>query len=102
MEKQLIETLSTYQGVTAVTHNLEEAYRVCKNLWFFQKAKQLPTVPKKTSLSVPHFIVAQLTGCKNFSRAQHSPHRVELLTGLHLRVIEPMPSQLTYVGTPIS
>jgi len=52
MEKQLIETLSTYQGVSVfVTHNLEEATGYAKISWFFQKAKQVPTVPKRTSLS---------------------------------------------------
>jgi len=40
MEKQLIETLSTYQGVSVfVTHNLEEAYRVCKNLLVLSEGK---------------------------------------------------------------
>jgi len=47
MEKAASETLSTYQGVSVfVTHNLEEAYRA-KISWFFQKAKQVPTVPKE-------------------------------------------------------
>ena len=40
LEKQLIETLSTYCGVTLfVTHNLEEAYRVCKNLLVLSEGK---------------------------------------------------------------
>jgi len=46
MEKQLIETLSTYQGVTLCHSQFGRSLRVCKNLWFSQKAKQLPTVRK--------------------------------------------------------
>ncbi|NET52535.1 MAG: ATP-binding cassette domain-containing protein [Merismopedia sp. SIO2A8] len=33
VEKQLVKGISTYQGVTLfVSHNLDEAYRVCENL----------------------------------------------------------------------
>src|SRR5919199_2383940 len=38
LEKQLISTLATYQGVTLfVTHNLEEAYRVCRDLLVLER-----------------------------------------------------------------
>lgn len=102
MEKQLIETLSTYQGVTLfVTHNLEEAYRVCKNLLVLSEGKTAAYSSKENIFERPAtFIVAQLTGCKNFSRAQAvSPQLVGATDwGCTLRVIEPIPSQLAYVG----
>lgn len=102
LEKQLIETLSTYQGVTLfVTHNLEEAYRVCKNLLVLSEGKTAAYGSKENIFERPPTLrVAQLTGCKNFSRAQAvSPQLVEATDwGCTLRVIEPIPSQLAYLG----
>lgn len=102
LEKQLIETLANYQGVTIfVTHNLEEAYRVCKNLLVLSEGKTAAYGSKENIFEHPAtFTVAQLTGCKNFSRAHIvSPQLVEALDwGCTLRVIEPIPSRIAYVG----
>lgn len=102
LEKQLIETLSTYQGVSLfVTHNLEEVYRVCKNLLVLSEGKISAKGSKNYIFEHPQTVgVAQLTGCKNFSRAHVvSPQTVEATDwGCILRTIEPMPSQLAYVG----
>lgn len=102
LEKQLIETLSTYQGVSLfVTHNLEEAYRVCKYLLVLSEGKISAKGSKAQIFERPHTVsIAQLTGCKNFSRAQVvSPQTVEAADwGCTLRTIEPIPSQLAYVG----
>lgn len=102
MEKQLISLLSTYQGVTLfVTHNLEEAYRVCKNLVVLSEGKAIATGPKENIFERPaNFTVAQLTGCKNFSQARAvSPQLVEAVDwGCTLQIIEPLPKTLTYVG----
>uniref|UniRef100_UPI003593590A molybdate ABC transporter permease subunit n=1 Tax=Nostoc sp. TaxID=1180 RepID=UPI003593590A len=102
LEKYLIETLSTYQGVSLfVSHNLEEAYRVCKNLLVLSEGKISTYGSKESIFERPHTVgIAQLTGCKNFSRAQVvSPYTLEAADwGCTLRTIEPMPSHLTYVG----
>ena len=102
LEKQLIETLSAYQGVTLfVTHNLEEVYRVCKNLLVLSTGKISAYDTKEYIFEHPHTVgVAQLTGCKNFSRAQVvSPQIVEAADwGCTLHIMEPIPSQLAYVG----
>ena len=102
LEKQLIETLSTYQGVSLfVTHNLEEAYRVCKNLLVLSEGKISAKGSKEHIFEHPRTVsVAQMTGCKNFSRAQVlSPQIVEAADwGCTLRTIEPIPNQLAYVG----
>lgn len=102
LEKQLIETLACYGGVTLlVTHNLEEAYRICPNLLVLSAGKVLAQGPKQVIFERPStYTVAQLTGCKNFSRAQAA--------GLQsikawdwdctLEVIEPIPIALSYVG----
>ena len=82
LEKQLIETLSTHQGVTLfVTHNLEEVYRVCKNLLVLSAGKISAYGTKEYIFEHPHTVgVAQLTGCKNFSRAQViSPQKVRAI-----------------------
>lgn len=102
LEKQLIQTLASYQGVTLfVTHNLEEAYRICKNLLVLSQGKTSAYGSKESVFERPAtFTVAQLTGCKNFSRAHIvSPQLVEAVDwGCILRVIEPIPSSLAYVA----
>lgn len=102
LEKQLVATLSTYQGVTLfVTHNLEEAYRVCSDLLVMEKGKAIAYGPKHDVFEHPHtFSVAQLTGCKNFSRARIDTNgRVEAVDWeAKLQAIEPMPEQLSYLG----
>ncbi len=102
LEKQLIETLATYQGISLfVTHNLEEAYRVCKNLLVLADGKTVAYAPKENIFEQPRTLrVAQLTGCKNVSLAQAaSPQMVEARDwSCTLRVIEPLPETLAYVG----
>lgn len=102
LEKQLIETLATYQGVSLfVTHNLEEAYRVCQNLLVLSEGRAIAYGPKENIFERPGTLrVAQLTGCKNFSRAQAvSPQLIEAMDwGGIFQVIEPIPETLAYVG----
>ncbi|MBV8882424.1 MAG: sulfate/molybdate ABC transporter ATP-binding protein [Chroococcidiopsidaceae cyanobacterium CP_BM_RX_35] len=102
IERQLIEILTAYPGVTLfVTHNLEEAYRVCQNLLVLSEGKTAGYGSKESIFERPAtFAVAQLTGCKNFSCAQLvSPQLIEALDwGITLRVIEPIPHPLVYVG----
>jgi molybdate transport system permease protein len=102
IEKQFIETLANYQGVSLfVTHNLEEAYRVCKNLLVLADGRAIACGSKENIFEhPPTFTVAQLTGCKNFSRAQPiSPTLVQASDwGCTLRIIETIPDNLAYVG----
>jgi len=102
LEKQLVETLATYNGASLfITHNLEEAYRVCKNLLVLSEGKTAVYGSKENIFERPStFTVAQLTGCKNFSRARAvSPHLVEAVDwGCTCHVIEPIPQTLAYVG----
>lgn len=102
IEKLLIEVFSTYQGVTLfVTHNLEEAYRVCDNLLVLSQGKVIANGRKEDIFErPPTFTVAQLTECKNFSRAQRVDNqRIEALDwGCTLQVVEAIPNPLTYVG----
>ncbi|MGB3494157.1 MAG: molybdate ABC transporter permease subunit, partial [Elainellaceae cyanobacterium] len=71
IEKLLAQVLSTFDGVSLfVTHNLEEVYRVCPNLMVMDEGRAIATGTKHQIFERPgHPRVAQITGCKNFSRA---------------------------------
>ncbi|HEY9782969.1 MAG TPA: molybdate ABC transporter permease subunit [Leptolyngbyaceae cyanobacterium] len=102
IEQQLISTLTTYKGVTLfVTHNLEEAYRICGDLLVMEKGKAIAYNSKQDIFQHPAtFRVAQLTGCKNFSRAvAKTPQQIEALDwDCTLQVVEPIPDKLSHVG----
>src|ERR1700676_2686 len=72
LERQRRETLETYQGATLfVSHNLEEAYRVCGELIVLAGGGVAARGPKEEVFRRPPTLeVARLTGCKNFSRAR--------------------------------
>lgn len=102
MERQLVETLSTYPGVTLfVTHNLEEAYRVCEKLMVMSGGKPIALESKHHVFEHPKTVrVAQLTGCKNFSRAVAvGANSVEAIDwGVTLQVMEAIPDHLADIG----
>lgn len=102
LEQQLIAILASYQGVTLfVTHNLEEAYRVCQNLLVMERGKAIAYNSKQNIFEHPNSVrVAKLTGCKNFSHARFMTNKqVEASDwGVTLQVIESIPSSLSYIG----
>jgi molybdate transport system permease protein len=82
LERQLRETLAGYSGSTLfVSHNLEEAYRVCEKLVVLDGGKVAAQGPKEEIFRHPPTLeVARVTGCKNFSRARRlADGRVEAL-----------------------
>jgi len=101
LEKLLIAILSRFPGVTLfVTHNLEEAYRVCENLMVIDEGKIIAKDSKDNLFEHPgNFRTAQLTGCKNFSRGMEiNSNQVRALEwGCDLTVLETIPDQLAYV-----
>ena len=100
--QQMIETLASYNGVTLfVTHDMEEAYRVCPNLLVMEQGKVVQYGSKQDIFEHPATLsVAQLTGCKNFSRAVvKAPQQVEAIDwGCTLQVVEPVSNSLSYIG----
>lgn len=70
LAKQLIDTLSDYKGVTLfVTHNMEEAYRICSELVVLQNGVVEARGNKEDIFQKPPTLAAaKLTGCKNFSQ----------------------------------
>ncbi len=101
-EKLLRNNLIHYQGVTLfITHNLEEAYRVCPNLLVVDQGKAIASGTKQEIFERPgNFRTAQLTGCKNFSRAVAiSATQIKAIDwNCTLEVIEPIPKSIAYVG----
>ncbi|MEH1842084.1 MAG: molybdate ABC transporter permease subunit [Nostoc sp.] len=102
LEQQMTETLAGYQGVTLfVTHNMEEAYRICPNLLVLEHGRAVHYGSKYEIFQHPATVsVAQLTGCKNFSRAVlQSSQQVEAIDwDCTLQVIEPVKSELSHIG----
>lgn len=104
-EKQtelLRKTLIGYQGITLfITHNLEEAYRLCPNLLIVDRGVAIAWSSKQNIFEHPgNFRTAQITGCKNFSRAMAiSENTIQALDwNCHLEIIEPIPQFLDYIG----
>lgn len=102
LEMQLVSILASYPGVTLfVTHNLEEAYRVCEPLMVVDKGRAIAADSKQNIFEHPHtFRTAQLTGCKNFSRATvNSSQQIQAIDwGCTLRVVESVCEPLSYIG----
>lgn len=102
LERQLVETLATYPGVTLfVTHNLDEAYRVCEKLLVMSAGKPIAFDTKNRIFERPGTVrVAQLTGCKNFSRAAAvGTYSVAALDwGITVEVTEAVPARLADIG----
>jgi molybdate ABC transporter permease protein len=102
MERELISALSTYTGITLfVTHNIEEAYRICENLLVLDRGQVMSYGEKSAVFDRPANVeTARLTGCKNFSRTSAiAPHRIEALDwGCSLQVAEAGSHLPTHVG----
>jgi len=102
LEQQMTETLADYQGVALfVTHNMDEAYRVCPNLLVLEHGQAVHHGSKYQIFEHPASVsVAKLTGCKNFSRAVvQGVQKIQALDwGCHLEILEPIPDKLSHVG----
>ncbi|NJR14904.1 MAG: sulfate/molybdate ABC transporter ATP-binding protein, partial [Calothrix sp. CSU_2_0] len=102
LEQEMVTKLADYGGVTLfVTHNMEEAYRVCPNLLVLERGKPVQYGSKQEIFEHPQTMtVAQITGCKNFSLAtKNGSEQVEAVDwGCTLRVNKPIPTNLSHIG----
>ncbi|MFM7573857.1 MAG: molybdate ABC transporter permease subunit, partial [Snowella sp.] len=102
MEKNLIEVLALYDGVTVmVSHNLEELYRICEDLLVISEGQVLASGHKQKIFHSPtSYEIARLTGCKNFSSvAIISPYSVQALDWDCTLILEnAIASKVKYVG----
>ncbi|EDX87560.1 molybdate ABC transporter, permease protein, putative [Synechococcus sp. PCC 7335] len=102
IEQQLSLRLRRYHGITLlVTHNLEEAYRICHQLLILNQGNLIAHSPKHDIFEQPRTVrVAQLTGCKNFSPAVAINEKtIEARRWqCRLETVEPVAANLTQVG----
>lgn len=102
VEKELIDVLTSFSGVALfVSHDMDEVYRICKNIIVLSKGREEAYGPKDEIFKrPPSLAAAQLTGCKNISRARKiSSNTVEALDwGCTLQVNEPVNDSISYIG----
>jgi molybdate transport system permease protein len=80
---------------------MEEAYRLCPNLLVLNQGKEAHHGSKYEIFQHPANVnVAQITGCKNFSRVNIlSPQQITAIDwGCNLQVSEKIPPELSHIG----
>lgn len=101
MTKQLLDSLSHYEGAALfVTHNIEEAYRLCQKIIILSNGiKEAEGGKKEIFERPPTLAAAQLTGCKNISGARRiSDEYIEAYEwGCRLKV-DQQSNMYSYVG----
>lgn len=102
MEKELMSILKDYEGnVIFVTHDIEEAFRVCDNIVVFDKGTALNNRNKIELFNSPKsYAEAKLTGCKNISPSKIIAHNkiYSESWGYEYYVNTPLNSTINYVG----
>jgi len=102
LTKNLIDILSDYKGVTLfVTHNIEEAFRICGELTVLKNGVVESVGSKEDVFRKPNSLsVAQLTGCKNYSTARYlSNNEFEAVDwGVKLKTDSLITEDIKYVG----
>lgn len=101
MQLEIREIVRDYPEVILVTHDRDEAYRLCDDLLVMEAGKVLGRGGCRELFAHPGSKrVAQLTGCKNFSRIQRLGPRRLLAEdwGLELDTAEDIGPAVRHVG----
>lgn len=102
LSTQLVNRLQSFRGTTLlVTHNVNEAYRLCDELLVIDRGRVIAFGPKRDIFERPQTLaVARLTGCQNLSRAiACSSHSIKAIDwGCTLQTVAVVPQSLQYVG----
>lgn len=102
LQLELKEVLKSYEGSSVlVTHDRDEAYRLCDCLMIMEKGRIVEMGPVKEIFQRPVTCqAARLTGCKNISRAVRlSENRVRAVDwNIDLTVCGPVKEKECYVG----
>ena len=102
MEEQLRETLAGYNGaVIFVTHDMEEAFRLCSDLLVLDGGKVIASGPKHRLFECPRSVAAaRLTGCKNIAPARRVAADLIAVDAWNceLRTSSGVPDALTHAG----
>lgn len=72
IQDEVMELLSSYGGeVVIVTHDRDEAFKLCSNLVIYDRGKTILSGKTKEVFANPRLLAAaRLTGCKNISRCR--------------------------------
>ncbi len=101
MQLEIRQVIHDYPEVIVVTHDRDEAYRLCDTLLVMEGGKILGQGECRQVFSHPGSKrVAQLTGCKNFSRIQRlAPRRLLAHDwGLVLDTAEDIAESVRHIG----
>jgi molybdate transport system permease protein len=102
VEQLLIATLANFQGIALfVTHNLEEVFRVYPQIVVLAVGRAIAAGSQHDFFEHPGTVAAaQVTGCKNFSRALATATTAVWAEdwGCVLEVAGPIPTDLSQVG----
>ena len=101
-ELELSELLRPFEGeVLLVTHDRNEAYRLCKSVCVLSDGKSEEKVSVRTLMEEPRTVSAALiSGCKNFSRVKRidASHVKCLDWGVTLETAQPVTNICSYAG----
>lgn len=102
LQLDMLELLADYKGyIIMVSHNRDEVYRFCPQLLVMEEGKVLRIDDTRAMFRDPQKLkVAQLTGCKNVSRARRVADDMVLALdwGCQLKVAAPIPADFSHVG----
>ena len=102
LQAELKELLSGYgKGIIMVTHDRDEAYRMCDRLAVMEQGKMQAAKGTKELFADPETrAAAVLTGCKNIAAAEKTGEREVFVPewGIHLRTGQTVRSGLTAIG----
>jgi ABC-type sulfate/molybdate transport systems ATPase subunit len=101
MIRDFTESMNQFRGaMILVTHNIDEAYRTCKNLLVLSDGKMKGMgETRELFANPPTFEAARVTGCKNISRAKKISER-ELESsdwGCRLVFHDTLPATLSFI-----
>ena len=101
-EEQLRETLAGFHGpVVFVSHDMEEAFRFCTDLFVLNHGHVIAHGPKQELFEHPRTVAAaRLTGCKNVVEAARAGDHLIDVPGWGCRFSSsaPVPQTLTHLG----
>lgn len=102
VESEVGSLLSSFAGTTLlVTHNRDEAYRLCREMIVMDDGQVLRAGPTKEVFADPQSVTAaRLTGCKNILPCTPVDGHTVRLTGwdVDLRLAQPVPPDCNAVG----
>ena len=102
MQKETREILSNYDNSVMVTHNRDEAYKLCTDLLILDSGRVVVSGKTGQLFENPGTVkAAKLTGCKNVSRVKRvGEYELRALDwgGLHIKTKTPVGDKISHIG----